>query len=56
VVTKSFLYKDDKGEFVTDDAALSKLNCRKYRIKKQTGFDKLDITTIDTVVEELKED
>ena len=55
VVTKSYLYKDDNGEYVTDTKALSKLNCRKYRIKKQTGFDKLDITTIDTVVEEIKE-
>lgn len=55
VVTKSYLYKDDNGEFVTDTKSLSKLNCKKYRIKKQTGFDKLDITTIDTVIEEIKE-
>ena len=55
VVTKSYLYKDGNGEFVTDTKALSRLNCQKYRIKKQTGFDKLDITTIDTVVEEIKE-
>ena len=55
VVTKSYLYKDDNGEFVTDTKALSRLNCQKYRIRKQTGFDKLDITTINTVVEEIKE-
>lgn len=55
VVTKSYLYKDANGEFVTDTKALSKLNCQKYRIKKQSGFDKLDITTIDTMVEEIKE-
>ena len=55
VVTKSYLYKNDNGEYVTDTKALSKLNCQKYRIKKLTGFDKLDITTIDTVVEEIKE-
>lgn len=55
VVTKSYLYKNDNGEYVTDTKALSKLNCQKYRIKKFTGFDKLDITTIDTVVEEIKE-
>lgn len=55
VVTKSYLYKDDNGEYMTDTKALSKLNCQKYRIKKQTGFDKLDITTIDTIVEEIKE-
>lgn len=53
VVTKSYLYKNSEGEYVTDTAALSKLNCKKYRIKKQTGFDKLDITTIDTLVEEI---
>ena len=53
VVTKSYLYKDDNGEFVVDEKALSRLNCKKYRIKKLTGFDKLDITTIDTQVEEL---
>ncbi len=55
VVTKSYLYKEDNGEFVTDTKALSRLNCQKYRIRKQTGFDKLDITTIDTIVEEIKE-
>lgn len=51
VVTKSFLLKNDKGEYVTDEQALNNLNCQKYRIKKLTGFDKLDITTIDTQVE-----
>lgn len=56
VVTKSYLYKNDSGEFVTDKKALDRLNCKKYRIKKKTGFDKLDITTIDTEVEEIKED
>ena len=56
VVTKSYLFKDSKGEYVTDKKALSNLNCQKYRIRKQTGFDKLDITTIDTIVEEIKED
>lgn len=53
VVTKSFLYKDATGEFVVDEAALSKLECNKYRIRKLTGFDKRDIATIDTQVEEL---
>ena len=56
VVTKSYLYKDDNGEYVTDNNALDRLNCRKYRIRKKTGFDKLDITTIDTLVEEIKEE
>ena len=55
VVTKSYLYKNEAGEYVTDTKALSKLNCQKYRIRKKTGFDKLDITTIDTEVEEIKE-
>lgn len=56
VVTKSYLLKNEEGVFITDTKALNKLNCKKYRIKKMTGFDKLDITTIDTVVEEIKED
>lgn len=54
IVTKSYLYKDDKGEYVIDKEGLSRLNCKKYRIKKLTGFDKLDISTIDTEVEEIK--
>lgn len=53
VVTKSFLIKNNQGEFVIDEASLSQLNCKKYRIKKLSGFDKLDITTIDTQVEEI---
>ena len=53
VVTKSYLYKDTNGEYVEDRDGLSKLNCKKYRIKKMTGFDKLDIATIDTEVEEI---
>lgn len=56
VVTKSFLFKNDEGEYVIDQDALNKLNCKKYRISKKTGFDKLDITTIDTEVVELKND
>lgn len=53
VVTKSYLYKDGNGEYVVDREGLSRLNCKKYRIKKLTGFDKLDISTIDTEVEEI---
>ena len=53
VVTKSYLYKNDNGEYVEDRDGLSKLDCKKYRIKKMTGFDKLDIATIDTEVEEI---
>lgn len=58
IVTKSFLYKDDKsGEYVIDYKALSELNCKKFRIKKLSdNFDKLDIATIDTQVIEIKED
>lgn len=55
VVTKSFLYKnDDTGEYEEDKNALRKLNCPVYRIKKLTGFDKQDITTIDTQVKTLQ--
>lgn len=55
VVTKSYLLKDEAtGEYVIDKKALSKLNCKKFRIRKLSdGFDKLDITTIDTQVKEL---
>lgn len=58
VVTKSFLYKDDiTGEYVVDKRALNKLNCKKFRIRKLADdFDKLDIATIDTQVNEIKED
>lgn len=58
VVTKSFLYKDAaSGEYKIDYAALKKLNCKKFRIRKLSdGFDKLDIATIDTQVTEIKED
>jgi wobble nucleotide-excising tRNase len=56
VVTKSYLYKNSAGEFVTDRGALSRLDCQKYRIRKLSGFDKLDLTTIDTMVEEITED
>lgn len=57
VVTKSFLYKDEaSGEYEIDKKALNKLNCKKFRIKKLSeNFDKLDIATIDTQVEEIKE-
>lgn len=56
VVTKSYLYKNEEGLFVIDKKALDRLNCKKFRIRKKAGFDKLDITTIDTEVEEIKED
>ena len=56
VVTKSFLFKNEDGEYELDRKALQELNCKKFRIKKESGFDKLDITTIDTRVEELKID
>jgi hypothetical protein len=52
-VTKSYLYKDGNGEFAIDEKALSKINCKKFRIKKEEGFDKLDISTISTIVKEL---
>ena len=56
VVTKSYLYKNDDNEFVIDRKALSRIDCKKYRIKKLSGFDKQDISTIDTIVEEIKEE
>lgn len=55
VVTKSFLNKNEEsGEYEEDKRALMQLKCPVYRIKKQTGFDKQDITTIDTQVSTLQ--
>lgn len=55
IVTKSYLLKDSKtGEFVLDEDGLKKLNCPIYRINKLSGFDKKDLSTIDTQVRQIK--
>lgn len=55
VVTKSYLLKDnDTNEFVLDQEGLDRLSCPIYRIKKLEGFDKQDLSTIDTIVEPIK--
>ena len=56
VVTKSFLYKDDEsGKFVIDQASLQSIDCPIYRIQKNAeGFDQQDLSTIETLVEPVK--
>jgi hypothetical protein len=58
IVTKSYLYKDEaKGKFVTDDKGIARLQKEKkipiYRIEKLEGFDKKDLTSIETIVRPL---
>lgn len=55
IVTKSYLLKDSKtGEFILDEDGLQKINCPIYRIQKLTGFDKKDLSTIDTQIYKIK--
>lgn len=54
IVTKSYLYKDDKDNFAIDEKGIQKLQDIKhipiYRIQKLEGFDKKDQSTIETTV------
>ena len=55
IVTKSYLLKDSRtGDFVLDEEGLKKIDCPIYRIRKQTGFDKKDLSTIDTQISKIK--
>jgi len=57
IFTKSFLFKknDEKGEYSIDMASLNDIDCPVYRIKKnQDGFDQQDLSTIETIVEPIK--
>ena len=57
IFTKSFLFKknDEKGEYSIDKASLNEIDCPVYRIKKnQEGFDQQDLSTIETIVEPIK--
>ena len=51
VVTKSFLYRNENGDFLTDRERLKSFDCPIYRIKKKSGFDQKDLSTIETIVE-----
>lgn len=51
VVTKSFLNRNAEGEYEIDEERLKKFDCPIYRIKKRSGFDQKDLSTIETVVE-----
>lgn len=56
VVTKSYLNRDDEtSQFYIEEESLGQLeNVPVYRIKKKTGFDKTDLTSIETIVEQVK--
>jgi DNA sulfur modification protein DndD len=55
IVTKDLLIKDeDTNTSRIDEKKLSNLKCSVYRIKKESGFDSNDITTISTKVERIK--
>lgn len=51
VVTKSFLNRNNDGDFEMDSTRLKSFNCPIYRIRKRTGFDQKDLSTIETIVE-----
>ena len=53
VVTKSFLNRNNDGEYDIDVERLKKFDCPIYRIKKNSGFDQKDLSTIETIVEPL---
>lgn len=59
VVTKSYLNRDDDtGLFYVEEDGLKQLQKVKsipvYRIQKKTGFDKTDLTSIETIVEPIR--
>ena len=55
IVTKSYLQKDSRtGDFVLDEEGLKMIDCPIYRIQKMNGFDKKDLSTIDTQITKLK--
>ena len=57
IFTKSFLYKenDEKGDYIVDMDGLDGIDCPVYRIKKNTeGFDQQDLSTIETIIEPVK--
>lgn len=54
VVTKSFLNRTNDNEYVVDNIRLEKFDCPVYRIKKIEGFDQKDLSTIQTIVEPVK--
>lgn len=56
VATKSFLYRNNEGEYVLDEKRLKKFDCPIYRIKRKPGFDPKDLSTIETIVEQFNKD
>lgn len=56
IITKSFIYKNEStGEMEIDMEKLKDIDCPIYRIKKNSeGFDQKDLSTIDTIVEPVK--
>ena len=54
VVTKSFLIRNENGDYEIDQERLKSFDCPVYRIKKKSGFDQKDLSTIETIVESFK--
>ena len=54
VVTKSFLIRNENGDYEIDQERLKSFDCPVYRIKKKSGFDQKDMSTIETIVESFK--
>ena len=54
VVTKSFLNRKENGDYEIDKERLNAFDCPVYRIKKKSGFDQKDLSTIETIVEPYK--
>ena len=57
IFTKSFLYKEneEKGDYLVDMKSLDGIDCPVYRIKKNAeGFDQQDLSTIETIIETVK--
>ena len=46
---------DEKGDYIVDMDGLDGIDCPVYRIKKNTeGFDQQDLSTIETIIEPVK--
>ena len=55
IVTKSFLIEDENGNSKLDKKRLAEINAKQYRIEKKKPFDDKDLTTIQTIITQLKD-
>lgn len=53
IVTKSFLTENALGESLLDKPKIEKLNAKKYRLKLKRPFVEEDLSTIQTVIEDI---